>query len=149
MLILTARRDHLRRRILPALAEGTWVLCDRFGDSTLAYQGYGQGLSLRLIGQLTDLALGDLESAARCPDLTLLFDLDVATGLARAAARRAGEDRYESLGTAFHERVRHGFREIAAGDPARCLLIDAAQPPADVAAQVLAGCRERLGMALA
>ena len=148
LLILTARRDHLRRRILPALAAGTWVLCDRFSDSTLAYQGHGQGLATALIGKLADLALGDLEAAARRPDLTFVFDLAPAAGLARAAARRAGEDRYEALGTAFHQRVRDGFRAIAAADPARCLLIDAAQDPATVAAAVLTGCRDRLGVAL-
>jgi len=148
LLILTARRDHLRQRILPALAAGTWVLCDRFSDSTLVYQGDGQGLSKELIAQLSDLALGGLDAAAGRPDLTFVFDLEVATGLARAAARRAGEDRYETLGTAFHQRVRDGFRAIAAADPRRCLLIDAAQEAEAVTRDVLAGCRDRLGVAL-
>lgn len=148
MMILTARRDHLRQQILPALEAGTWVLCDRFSDSTLAYQGDGQGLSRGTIQDLSQLTLGDLGPSACHPDLTFIFDLDVAMGLGRAAARRSGEDRYEALGDDFHQRVRDGFRRIAEDNPARCHLVDAAQTPEAVTRDVLAGCRAHLGIAL-
>jgi dTMP kinase len=123
LLHVVARRDHLTSSVLPALAAGQWVLCDRFADSTMAYQGYGQGLGRAAVQDAHDLALGDLEGWA--PDLTLILDVPVELGLERAAARRDGEDRYESMALAFHQRLRDGYLEIAAKDSARCRLIDA------------------------
>ncbi|MEX0808156.1 MAG: dTMP kinase [Dongiaceae bacterium] len=120
LLHFAARHDHVLRTIEPALAAGRWVVSDRFVDSTIAYQGYGLGVDRAFIAALETSVLGGLR-----PDLTLMLDLPVETGLARAAARRGGEDRYETMGVAFHERLRHGFHEIAARDPARCVLIDA------------------------
>jgi dTMP kinase len=93
---------------------------DRFADSTMAYQGYGHGADRAMLGELYDIAVGDFR-----PDLTLILDLPVEVGLARAAARRGAETRYESLPVEFHERVRAGFRDIAAADPERCVVIDA------------------------
>lgn len=141
LLVFAARRDHLRQCIRPALEAGHWVVCDRFADSTYAYQGYGRGLELAALRRLYDFAVGDLR-----PDLTLLFDLPVAAGLARAAGRSGAAERFEALGSAFHERVRAGFLEMAAAEPERFAVIDALQPPAAVTEAMLAALRARLGL---
>lgn len=120
LLHFAARRDHLRSTVWPALKRGAWVISDRFADSTMAYQGYGHGADRTMLGGLYDMAVGEF-----CPDLTLILDLPVEIGLARAASRRGIETRYESLPVAFHERVRAGFLDIAAIDPERCVVIDA------------------------
>ena len=148
LLLLAARRDHLRSWIEPALRQGTWVLSDRFSDSTLAYQGYGHQLGPRVVTQLSELALDDIDERARKPDLTFVLDLDVEEGLRRAATRRGAEDRYESMGKAFHQRVREGFLEIAKSEPQRCALIDASQAPEAVAAEVKRRAGARLGIDL-
>ena len=124
---------------LPKLARGEWVVSDRFADSTLAYQGYGHGLGRPIFEQLYALAVGDFR-----PDLTIVLDLPVETGLARAAARRGTETRYESLPRAFHEQVRAGFREIAAREPDRCVVIDATQSIDAIAAAIVDAVRTRL-----
>ena len=145
LLHVAARRDHLVATIWPALARGEWVLCDRFADSTLAYQGYGHGLPLETIERLHALAVGDFT-----PDLTIVLDLDAGRGLARAAARLesrggGGEDRYERMGRGFHERLRQGFLAIAARHPQRCLVIDADRPREEVHAAITAAVSTRLG----
>jgi dTMP kinase len=117
---------------------------DRFADSTLAYQGYGRGLAAADIAALHRFALGDF-----MPDLTAILDLPVAIGLARAAARSPATDRFERLDRSFHERLREGYREIAAASPGRCVLIDAACPPEAVHRAVLDAVAQRLGTALA
>ncbi len=136
-----ARRDHLRCLVHPRLAAGDWVLCDRFADSTLAYQGYGHGLDRAAIDALHALVVGAFR-----PDLTLILDLPVARGLKRAKARGAGEDRYENFDRAFHERLRAGFQEIARQDPERCRLIDASGGIKTVHGLVRAQVTERLGI---
>src|SRR5690606_6020577 len=138
-----ARRDHLRRTVLPALEAGRWVLSDRFGDSTLAYQGYGHGVPPEVLQALYEIAVGALR-----PDLTIILDLPVEQGLARAASRRAGGERYESLDRACHERVRTGFRSIAAAEPDRCLLLDASGTAEEVEAKIWDALQARLGAAL-
>jgi dTMP kinase len=143
LLLIAARRDHVVKLIEPALAGGVWVVSDRFADSTVAYQGYGRGLPLTDIALLRRFALGDF-----APDLTLILDLPVEIGLARAAARAAG-DRFERLDARFHARLRQGFREIAAAEPGRCLLIDATAEPEAVHRAVLAAVANRLGVRLA
>ncbi len=143
LLHFAARREHLRGVVRPSLEAGQWVLSDRFADSTMAYQGYGHGLGRTAIEQLYALTVGDFE-----PDLTLILDLPVALGLERALARRDGEDRYEGLDTAFHERLRDGFCEIAEREPDRCALIDASGEVAAVQAAIRASVAERLGIAL-
>lgn len=128
LLHFAARREHLRTTVLPAIARGTWVVSDRFADSTMAYQGYGHGIDRAMLGTLYDMTVGDFR-----PDLTLILDLPVDAGLARAAARRGKETRYESLPVDFHERVRAGFLDIAAADPERCVVIDATAGIDDIA----------------
>lgn len=122
LLHFAARRDHLRRTVWPALNRGCWVVSDRFADSTMAYQGYGQGLGREPVDTLYRLVIGDFK-----PDLTLILDLPVDAGLERTA-QRGEENRYERMGKDFHQRLRDGFREIARREPGRCVMIDAAQP---------------------
>jgi dTMP kinase len=120
LLHTAARRDHLVKTVWPAMSAGKTVLCDRFFDSTIAYQGYGHGLDLASLRALQATALGDFK-----PDLTLILDLPPRVGLSRAQARGGTETRYESMEVAFHERLRDGFLAIAAAEPGRCRIIDA------------------------
>ena len=139
LLHFAARRDHLRATVWPALKSGAWVVSDRFADSTRAYQGYGHGLDLALLDRLYDAAVGDFR-----PDLTLILDLPVETGLKRAAARRGTETRYENLPRDFHDRVRAGFLEIAKREPKRCVVIDASKDINTIAGAIAAVVAERL-----
>jgi dTMP kinase len=123
LLMFAARAEHLAKTIRPALEAGVWVLCDRFTDATYAYQGGGRGVPRRRIALLEDLVQGDLR-----PDLTLLFDLPVATGLSRARGRSA-PDRFEAETLAFHEAVRAEYLDIAAREPERVRVIDAEAGP--------------------
>ena len=140
LLVHAARRDHVERLIEPALARGDWVVCDRFLDSTVAYQGFARGLGAGAIEALHGLVFGRLR-----PDLTLIFDLDPAEGLRRAAARRGGAGRVEAQDLAFHQRLREGFQAIALAEPARCRVIDAGQPLEAVAKAVEQLVLERFG----
>lgn len=141
LLFYAARREHVTRLIRPAVDRGVWVVCDRFADSTIAYQGYGRGLPLAELQALHRFALGDF-----APDLTLILDVPVAEGLARAAKRAGDPDRFERLDRGFHERLRHGFHEIAAAEPQRCVLIDASGDIDSVHRAVLQALAERLGV---
>ena len=143
LLLVAARSDHVARLIAPSLAQGIWVVSDRFADSTLAYQGYGRGLALEDLATLHRIALGGFAA-----DLTVILDLPAEIGLARAAARASVDDRFERLDQAFHERLRQGFRQIAAHDSVRCVLIDGSSGPQTVHRAVLDSVRQRLGMAL-
>lgn len=136
-----ARRDHLVSTVQPALARGAWVISDRFADSTMAYQGFGHGVDRDAIAELYRICGGGLK-----PDLTLILDLPVEIGLGRAAGRGGGEDRYERMDAAFHERLRQGFLEIARQEPDRCAIIDAARGEDEVHAQIIAAVSERLGL---
>ncbi|MCG7360468.1 dTMP kinase [Roseomonas sp. ACRSG] len=142
MLMFAARREHMAKTIQPALEAGIWVVCDRFADSTLAYQCYGHGLDSAVWRKLADVALGGF-----VPDTTLVLDLPPEAGMARALTRGL-PDRFERLGAAFHARVQEGFRAIAAAEPQRCALLDASQPPEAVFAVASAVLRDRLGLAL-
>lgn len=124
LLNYAAREQHLEQIIRPALAKGRTVLCDRFMDSTRAYQGYAGGCELSFIDALEHAVVGD-----SLPALTLVFDLDPAVGLERARTRgdALSEDRYERKGLAFHNRLREGFLDILRRNPKRCRLIDASQ----------------------
>ncbi len=143
LLLVAARRDHVNRLIMPALARGVWVVSDRFADSTIAYQGYGGGLAAADIAALHRFALGDF-----APDLTLILDLPAPAGLARAAARSPAADRFERLDPSFHDRLREGFRAIAAAEPGRCVLIDASGAPDAVHRAVTGAVAQRLQVAL-
>jgi len=129
LLINAARAAHLDRTIRPALAKGQWVICDRFADSTMAYQGYGMGVDRAWLETLRKRVVGDTE-----PGLTLVFDLPVDVGLGRAVASQ----RYEKMGRAFHETLRSAFREIAAANDGRKrAVVDASTSVDGVARQVL------------
>jgi dTMP kinase len=143
LLHFAARRQHLVETIWPALDRGDWVLSDRFADSTMAYQGYGHCLGRELIETLYRVVVGPFH-----PDLTLIFDVPVDIGLARAGRRGGVEDRYERMGVDFHERVRDGLLEIARREPARCRIIDASGAPDAVEAAVAAAVDQALGLAL-
>lgn len=141
MLHFAARREHLTATIRPALAAGMWVIADRFADSTRAYQCHGQGVPGEVYRRLADLALEGF-----APDLTLILDIPPDAGMARAAARGAAADRYERLDAGFHARVRAGFLAIAAAEPARCVVLDATRPIADIAATIRVAVAERLSL---
>lgn len=142
LLFTAARCDHVERVIRPALARGAVLVCDRYVDSTRAYQGAGAPERRQLVDRLHRLAIG-LD-----PDLTLIFDMDPAAALERTRRRMSdlAEDRFERKGIVFQARLREEFLAIAAAEPARCALIDAAQPPATVAGQVWAAVAPRLGL---
>jgi dTMP kinase len=144
LLFTASRAEHVDRVIRPALAAGQIVLCDRYADSTVAYQGHGRGLALEVVAQLNQLA-----TAGVMPDLTLVFDLDVAEGLRRVRARRgalAACDPFERLAIEFHERVRKGYWAIRDREPDRVVLIDADRPEPVVAAEVRTVVARRLGL---
>ncbi len=143
LLHYAARRDHVERLISPALDRGDWVVCDRFADSTMAYQGYGHGLGREPIETLQGLAIGGLK-----PDLTLILDLPVETGLTRAGSRGGDETRYERMADGFHQRLRDGFLDIAAREPGRCVVIDATQEIDAVQQEVRRAVTDRLGVGL-
>lgn len=144
LLHFAARREHLDKTILPALARGSWVISDRFADSTMAYQGYGQGLGRQTVQRLYDLVVGDFR-----PDLTIILDLPVAEGFARADGRRQDRDRYERMDLGFHERLRQGFLDIAESEPERCRIIDASGDVESVHAAIMAVVRAHFGLAAA
>lgn len=135
LLFCAARIDHLDRLIRPALAQGAVVLCDRFSDSTRAYQGAAGGLDAPTLAALERVVVGETG-----PDLTLILDLSPETGLARARVRRGAEsgeaDRFEAEALDFHARLREAFLAIARAEPARCVIVDAAQEPDVVEAAI-------------
>ncbi len=141
LLHYAARRDHVLRLIRPALERGDWVIADRFIDSTMAYQGYGHGLGREKIEALQSLAIGLLK-----PDLTLILDLPVEAGLARAGSRGDNETRYERMANGFHQRLRDGFLDIAMREPDRCVVIDATQDIDSVQKMVRQAVAKNLGL---
>jgi dTMP kinase len=138
-----ARREHVRNLIKPAINRGRWLLCDRFVDSTMAYQGYGHGLGRKVVQDIHSIIADGL-----MPDLTIILDLPTEVGLERAKARNTAlnaqaqtgetrrEDRYERMAKPFHRRLRRGFLDIAKRDPKRCRVIDANRDIESVAADV-------------
>ncbi len=135
LLFFAARHMHVTDVIKPALEKGKVVICDRFTDSTRAYQAYGHGQDLQFINKVNDLVLQGFE-----PDLTFILDIPAKDGLARSKRRQseigsddaASEDRFEKLDIAFHEKLRQGFLDIAQNDPDRCFVIDALQKPDEI-----------------
>ncbi|HEY4114507.1 MAG TPA: dTMP kinase [Rhizomicrobium sp.] len=153
LLLFAARADHVARTIRPALKLGKWVICDRFSDSTYAYQGVGRGLDIEAIRAIEKISLGDFK-----PDLTLVLDVPPEVGLlrtitratplfdpamkdpdsseAKSALNRRKEARFERFGRSFHERIRRAFLEIAKSEPDRCVVVDAAAPSEQVSAEI-------------
>lgn len=144
LLHYAARRDHVERLIRPALERGDWVVCDRFADSTMAYQGYGHGLGRQTIEALHNLAVGGIK-----PDLTLILDVPVAVGLQRAGTRDGNETRYERMEEAFHQRLRDGFLDIARREADRCAVVDAARTVERVQEDIFEVVRSRLSVSFA
>jgi dTMP kinase len=144
LLFYAARMDHMTRLVKPAIAAGQHVLCDRFTDSTVVYQGIGKKLGEAYVQSLQRLVLGNF-----MPDLTLLLDIDPIEGLRRADARKGGENRFESLDVDFHHAVRAGFLNLALEEPQRFAVIDASLPVAEVHERIVAIVRERLELPLA
>lgn len=142
LLMYASRRDHIERTLRPALARGAVVLCDRYADSTRAYQGAAGGADPGLISALETYILEDVR-----PVRTLVFDLDPELGLARALGRPDAEARFESKGLDFHRRLREGFLDIARAEPGRCRVIDAAGDPDQVEARILAALEGLPGLA--
>lgn len=139
LLHFAARAEHIARTIEPALEAGMWVICDRFADSTAAYQGYGQGADLAFIRAQTGL-LGLV------PDLTLVLEVPPDVAAARLRGRGGMADRYEREASDFHARVTAGFREIALSDPARCRLVDAEADAATVLDRLLKAVTDRFAL---
>ena len=139
LLFTAARRDHLERTIRPALAWGRDVITDRFADSTRVYQGATRGDLRGLVDDIHARVIG-LE-----PDLTLILDMEPEVALNRGLARRSGEDRFEEFGLPFQEKLRDGFRALAAEAPGRCVLIDASQDADSIAAAIAGAVAARLG----
>ena len=130
LLFTSARRDHLETTIIPALAAGKTIICDRFADSTRVYQGATRGTLRGAVDTLHDVMIG------REPDLTFIIDMDPTVALSRGLARRSGEDRFEDMGLEFQETLRHGFLALARDNPGRCVLIDGNRNPIEMAAEI-------------
>jgi dTMP kinase len=143
LLLTAARRDFVERTLRPTLEAGTTVLCDRFTDSTVAYQGHAGGVDLRFITLLNDAATEGI-----VPDLTLVLDLPIEIGLARALARSGQETRFERKPREFHQKVRDGFLAVAEAEPKRCVVIDANASIDEVQARIRAAITQRLGLSL-
>jgi dTMP kinase len=140
LLFTAARVDHIAKLILPELQSGAWVVCDRFSDSTLAYQGVARGLGLEPARELQRIALEGFR-----PDLTFVLDIPVEGGLSRAHARGPGhETRYERFGTEFHRKLRQAFLDIAMEEPDRCVVVDGDHKTDEVAEQIWQIAEERL-----
>ena len=140
LLFAAARDDHARTVIEPALTRGVWVLCDRFSDSTRVYQGALGKVAPGILNAMQRVTIGDLK-----PDLTVILDVPVEVGLKRAALRRgkAAADRFEAEDVRFHQQLREAYWQIAAGEPERCVLIDATQDTDKVAARIWTSLRDR------
>jgi dTMP kinase len=140
LLFAAARDDHVRTVIKPALSQGVWVLCDRFSDSTRAYQGSLGKVAPAIMNAMERVTIGNLK-----PDLTIILDVPVEVGMQRATARRGSgaPDRFEAEDVKFHQQLRDAYRQIAAAEPKRCVLIDANADANAVAARVWAALRDR------
>ena len=141
LLHFAARNEHLERVVRPALEQGDWVISDRFSDSTMAYQGYVQGIGKDVVKSLDALVVGQTT-----PDLTIILDLPSQVGLSRAGARAGNEDRYEKMGDAFHAQLKEAFLDIAAQNSERCAVVSAEGSIEDVEARISAVVTERLGV---
>jgi len=141
LLMFAARADHVARTIRPALQSGKWVICDRFTDSTFAYQGAGRGIDPEIIRRTEQVAIAGFR-----PDLTIILDVPVEEALNRIGSRQHAENRFEKFDRAFHERLREYFRRLAEREAQRCTLIDSSAAPDDVAQQIWRTVTARFGL---
>jgi len=141
LLMSASRAELVSKRIFPHLEEGAWVICDRYIDSTMAYQGYGHKLGFEAIEALNNFTVGTLK-----PDLTFIFQLSPELGLARTTHRREGEDRYENFSLDFHQRVEEGYKEILEKNPHRCVAINALLDIETISQQVFTEVQKRFGV---
>lgn len=143
LLFTAARSDHLNRLVKPAIAEGKTVICDRFFDSTLVYQGIGKGLGENYIKALHHIVFGNF-----MPGLTIILDIDPETGLKRAGARRGNENRFEQLDISFHQKIRDGFLQIAKNEAERCVVLDAMKDAETLHKETIAIIKQKCGVSL-
>ncbi|MFL5238265.1 MAG: dTMP kinase [Rhizomicrobium sp.] len=141
LLMFAARADHLARTIRPALDAGKWVVCDRFTDSTFAYQGAGRGVDPQLIEQIESASIGTFR-----PDLTIILDVPTDEASERIGSREHIENRFEKFDRGFHERLRAYFQDLARREPKRCVLIDSNAAPDEVAQKVWSAVAARFGL---
>ncbi len=143
LLNFAARNEHLQTLILPELQKGAYVICDRFNDSTIAYQGFGHGLGTEYIESLKNLVTGSF-----APDLTILLDIAPEKGLTRAGKRQGNENRFEKMGGEFRRHLREGFKTIAKKEPERFCVIDASQDQKTIHEKIIAEVNKKLGLNL-
>ena len=143
LLMVASRRAHLRDTIWPTLEKGSWVISDRFADSSRAFQGIAGELGLETVDKMHQLSIGDF-----APDLVLILDIDESVALARAEARGTGEDRFEKKGQQYQAKVRQAFRDIAASDTDRYKLIDASGSMDEVTAKILSAVNSMFSLGL-
>ncbi len=143
LLFTAARSDHVGRLVKPAIAEGKTVICDRFFDSTLVYQGIGKGLGTDYINSLHHMVFGNF-----MPDLTLILDIDPEVGLKRAEERSGNENRFEQLDIKFHQNIREGFLQIAKNEPQRCVVLDATKDSSILHKEITATISQKCGILL-
>lgn len=141
LLFLAARNDHVKKRILPSLSQGITVLCDRFSDSTVVYQGIGKGLGMGFVKELQSLVIGNFK-----PDLTIILDIDPEIGLQRAASRLGTETRFEGLEMDFHRSIRKGFLKLASEAPERYAVVDARGDVVEVHEAIKARVNQLIGI---
>lgn len=145
LLYFAARRDHVEKLIRPSLDRGEWVICDRFTDSTIAYQCYGEGVSIELVNGLQKIILGDF-----LPDMTFILDIESEKGIERVHARQGKgsgrEDRYERMGSVFHRNVRRGFLEVAKMHKKRCVVLNGEKTIKELHAEIISAVNQRFGL---
>jgi dTMP kinase len=138
LLHFAARIEHMQHKILPALEQNQWVICDRFIDSTIAYQAHGHQLGNEYVEQLQKLLIGNFQ-----PDITFVLHIDFEKGIERSLARHNAETRYEKMDKTFHQRVHQGYLETAKRHPKRCVLIDASSSIEEIHQQIFSHIQKR------
>jgi len=141
LLLFAARADHIAHAIKPALTSGKWVICDRFTDSTFAYQGAGRGLALDVIRRIEQVSIHDFR-----PDLTFVLDAPIEIAMGRIGTRPHAENRFEKFDRGFHQRLRDYFLRLPKLDPARCLLVDTSAAPEAVSASIWKNVSHKFGL---
>lgn len=143
LLVMAARSEHINKVIKPSMSNGYYVICDRFIDSSIAYQGFAQGLGESIVKEMHDLVFSGLY-----PDLTFVFDVDPSEGISRALARKGKETRYENMNIEFHIKIREGFRKIVSRNPKRCIAIDAKLSIEEIHESIISSVNEKFSLFL-